>query len=118
MRLLKNTGADRVIDLLDPKLQKDGQLDIVTPEFSLFAFSALQAKLANPKGRARLLAGSDKTPGEIVTELYLAAFTRPPTSEELAAASAGFGTEAKERQAATEDVLWALLNSPEFVFNH
>lgn len=46
MRLLKNTGADRVIDLLDPKLQKDGQLDIVTPEFSLFAFSALQAKLA------------------------------------------------------------------------
>lgn len=45
MRLLKNTGADRVIDLLDPKLQKDGQLDIVTPEFSLFAFSALQAKL-------------------------------------------------------------------------
>ena len=46
MRLLKNTGADRVIDLLDPNLQKDGQLDIVTPEFSLFAFSALQAKLA------------------------------------------------------------------------
>ena len=34
MRLLKNTGTDRVIDLLDPKLQKDGQLDVVTPEFS------------------------------------------------------------------------------------
>ncbi len=41
MRLLKNTGTDRVIDLLEPKLQQDGQLDVVTPEFSLFAFSAL-----------------------------------------------------------------------------
>ena len=49
MRLLKNTGTDRVIDLLDPKLQKDGQLDVVTPEFSLFAFSALQSKLATLK---------------------------------------------------------------------
>ncbi|HNA86181.1 MAG TPA: helicase-related protein [Nitrospira sp.] len=49
MRLLKNSGADRVIDLLDPKLQKGSQLDVVTPEFSLFAFSALQAKLATLK---------------------------------------------------------------------
>lgn len=46
MRLLKNSGVDRVIDLLAPMLLKDGQLDVVTPEFSLFAFSALQAKLA------------------------------------------------------------------------
>jgi hypothetical protein len=65
-----------------------------------------------------VLAAADKTPEEIVTELYLAAFTRPPTSGELEAASARFGSEAKERQAAVEDVLWALLNSPEFVFNH
>lgn len=49
MRLLKNSGADRVIDLLDPKLQQGGQLDVVTPEFSLFAFSALHPKLATLK---------------------------------------------------------------------
>ena len=30
--------------------------------------------------RARLLAGSDKAPAEIITELYLAAFARPPTA--------------------------------------
>ena len=45
MRLLKNSGTDRLVDLLDPKLQKDSQLDLITPEFSLFAFSALQSKL-------------------------------------------------------------------------
>ena len=46
MRLLKNVGADRVIDLLEPALQPGGQLDVVTPEFSLFAFAALQSRLA------------------------------------------------------------------------
>ncbi len=90
----------------------------VVQSLHLMNSQALQAKLANPQGRVRQLAASDKSPGEIVTELYLSAFTRPPTSEELAVASARFGTEDKERQAATEDVLWALLNSPEFVFNH
>ncbi len=45
MRLLKNSGTDRLIDLVDPKLQKDGQLNLITAEFSLFAFSALQSKL-------------------------------------------------------------------------
>ena len=49
MRLLKNSGTDRLVDLLDPKLQKDSQLDLITPEFSLFAFSALQSKLETLK---------------------------------------------------------------------
>lgn len=45
MRLLKNTGADRVIDLLGPQLEKGFQLDVVTPGFSLFAFAELQDRL-------------------------------------------------------------------------
>lgn len=90
----------------------------VVQSLHLMNSQALQAKLANAQGRAHLLAASDKKPEEIVTELYLAAFMRPPTPGELADASAGFGSEIKARQTATEDVLWALLNSPEFVFNH
>jgi hypothetical protein len=101
----------------DAPCERDLRTSVVQA-LHLMNSQALQAKLANPQGRARLLAASDRPPEEIVTELYLAAFTRPPTSEELAAASARFGSEAKELQAAVEDVLWALLNSPEFVFNH
>ncbi|HEU0040187.1 MAG TPA: DUF1549 and DUF1553 domain-containing protein, partial [Verrucomicrobiae bacterium] len=101
----------------DAPCERDLRTSVVQ-SLHLMNSQALQAKLANPQGRAHRLARSEKTPAEIVTELYLAAFARPPTAEELSAAGAAFGTEAKARQAATEDVLWVLLNSPEFVFNH
>ncbi len=78
----------------------------------------LQGKLAGEKGRVRALVASPRTPEEIVTELYLLTLNRYPTSTELPAAVAAFGAKEATRQTATEDVLWALLNSAEFVFNH
>ena len=41
MKLVSNTGADRVIDLLRPKLTAGSQLDVVTPALSLFAYSEM-----------------------------------------------------------------------------
>ncbi|HKX60500.1 MAG TPA: DUF1553 domain-containing protein, partial [Verrucomicrobiae bacterium] len=78
----------------------------------------IQAKLASEKGRARRLADSDRSPAEIVTELYLATLSRYPKTGEVRVASAPFEAQGATRQTATEDVLWALLNSAEFVFNH
>ena len=78
----------------------------------------LQAKLANADGRVKQLADSKATPEEIVTELYLSALSRLPEREELQLALETYSAEKATRQSATEDVLWALLNSPEFVFNH
>jgi hypothetical protein len=49
-----------------------------------------QAKLGNSSGRARKLTESDKPPGEIMTELYLAALSRIPSEEELKLATAAF----------------------------
>jgi hypothetical protein len=78
----------------------------------------LQSKIASSSGRARRLADSKMSPEELVTNLYLAAYNRKPDSDELATAASLFhAPDAKRRQAA-EDVLWALLNSAEFVFNH
>ncbi|MBX3746615.1 MAG: DUF1553 domain-containing protein [Verrucomicrobiae bacterium] len=78
----------------------------------------VQEKLAGAEGRVHRLASGDLGPEAIVTELYLAAYSRYPTAEERRLAAAAFEAEGATRQTATEDVLWALLNSAEFVFNH
>jgi len=78
----------------------------------------LQAKLSDAKGRVKRLVESGKPVSEVVTELYLATYSRYPTSAELATAGKAFEAKEATRQTAAEDVLWALLNSPEFVFNH
>ena len=58
------------------------------------------------------------TPEEIVIEIYLACYARKPSDDELKTAAATFTAEGATRRAATEDVLWSLMNSAEFVFNH
>ena len=54
MKLVRNTGTDRVIDLLRPELTAGRQLDVVTPTFSLFAFSEMLQEMA-ALARCRLL---------------------------------------------------------------
>jgi WD40 repeat protein/mono/diheme cytochrome c family protein len=78
----------------------------------------LHSKLSSKEGRVKKLADSKMTEQEIVTELYLLAFSRFPTADELKTAAAAYVVPDATRQAATEDVLWALLNSVEFQFNH
>lgn len=46
MRLVRNRGTDRVIDLLRPSLNGGHQFDLITAAFSLFAFSELKEIVA------------------------------------------------------------------------
>lgn len=78
----------------------------------------LQEKLAGTEGRVQALTQGDLAPDQVVTELYLATLNRFPSTDELHLATAPFGADPAARRAAIEDVLWALLNSAEFVFNH
>lgn len=45
MRLIRNTGSDRVIDELSHILASKSSLDVVSPAFSLFAFAELRQLL-------------------------------------------------------------------------
>ena len=76
----------------------------------------LRRKVIDEKGRCAELARSDKTPEEIVEELYLLTYCRPPDAEERKICLEVFGREGVSRRQAAEDVLWALLNTPEFIF--
>ena len=92
----------------------------ITQSLHLMNGRALHAKLKSSDVGARVeqLTKGDRPPEEIVTDLYFACFSRKPTEEELKISSAAYTAEGATRRAATEDVLWALLNSAEFVFNH
>jgi len=68
-------------------------------------------------GTAATLAASKRTTIELVDELFLIALTRYPTDDERSAILPAFADGA-DRRHATEDVLWALLNSKEFLYNH
>ena len=59
----------------------------------------------------------NKTPEEIVEELYIRCLCRLPTDKERAEIAAILA-EQPDKQKALEDVFWALLNSREFLFNH
>lgn len=76
------------------------------------------AKIRHREGTAHLLANSSANEDEIIESLYLACFSRFPNEQELALMRTAFTDDQVTRQEAVEDIIWALLNSREFVFNH
>jgi hypothetical protein len=76
----------------------------------------LYAKVTDEKGWAAQLSGSKRTTEEIVQQLYLAIYSRMPDSEERIIGRSLFQKKGTTRRQATEDLMWALINTPEFVF--
>jgi hypothetical protein len=60
---------------------------------------------------------SGKSGREIIEELYLRTLSRFPKTEEAQLARQGVSQAPSPREG-YEDLLWALLNSKEFLFNH
>ena len=80
---------------------------------------SLDKKVRNDNGKAAKLAASKMSPQEIVEELYLLVYARFPQATEMRAGIARIApleTGGKGRRRAVEDLLWALLNTPEFLF--
>jgi hypothetical protein len=75
---------------------------------------AIASKISAEEGRCKRLAASPATPAQMVEELYLATFNRFPTSEENAALQAEFDKPGQDRAILIQDLLWSILNSPEF----
>lgn len=77
----------------------------------------VHGKVRDEHNRLRVLLSAGKTNEEIITQLYLAAFSRKPAEAEMSAATAHIA-KSGDQMRGLEDVLWALLNANEFLFQH
>ncbi|CAN5431032.1 hypothetical protein BH23VER1_BH23VER1_02970 [soil metagenome] len=75
----------------------------------------IQRKFADAGSWPSALAASERPDAERVDEIYLAAYSRFPAPDEREVALAYFEA---HPETAVPDLLWALINSAEFVFNH
>ncbi|HKI20981.1 MAG TPA: DUF1553 domain-containing protein, partial [Isosphaeraceae bacterium] len=91
--------------------------------------SDVKSKLNTPSGRADLLSKSNKPESEKVSELYLAAYSREPSAKELKVAETYVARPrvdaqgkpldpARAKREAYEDLLWAIINTKEYLYNH
>ena len=97
----------------DPPCERTSDSSVVQA-LHLMNSPKLHAKVTSDEGQAAALAESKKTPAEIADELYLLVYCRQPSEPELQRALRRF--KGVSRRQATEDLLWALINTPEFVF--
>lgn len=78
----------------------------------------IQSKLSRNGGRADQLAKDNRPDPEKIEELFLWCFARKPTANEMQTALAHIAKLGpNNKKAAYENILWALINTKEFVFN-
>jgi hypothetical protein len=77
----------------------------------------LHGKLTHAQGRLAKLAAANKTDDETIDELYLASLSRLPTDEERQSIQEILGSQPMKAEV-WQDVLWTLINSAEFGFQH
>ncbi|HSH93839.1 MAG TPA: DUF1549 domain-containing protein [Roseimicrobium sp.] len=90
----------------------------------------IQDKIAADGGRAAALAGdTTRDDDQKIRELYLWAYSRSPLEKEVTLAKSHIAkirndkdgkplAESQNRRMAYEDIVWALINTKEFLFNH
>jgi hypothetical protein len=98
----------------DPPCERTSDTSVVQA-LHLMNAPGIHKKISADEGRMAGLAKSDLDPARVVEELYLLIYNRRPDEEEVA-----YGKSLIEgpggRRRAIEDLAWALINSPEFVF--
>ncbi|HWA99407.1 MAG TPA: DUF1549 domain-containing protein [Pirellulales bacterium] len=99
----------------DPPCERTGETTMVQA-LHLMNSPKLQSKLTEKDSLPETLAASDKTPAEIVEQLYLCVYSRYPTADESNRAAALYADEKSSRTETTQDLLWAMLNTPEFLY--
>ena len=81
--------------------------------------SEVQGKIADGNGRSGKFANDKDRPTDAkIKELYRWVYSREPDAEEMKIALAHVEKHKDNPKLAYEDIIWALINSKEFLFNH
>ncbi len=76
---------------------------------------SITARVASPQGRVAALVKQDLSDKQLIEELYLWSLARFPSDDEIRVSLAHFQAFKEQRGEAAQDVMWALLNSKDFV---
>ncbi len=113
------------LEAFDPRGGEGGDCDrAVAPDLPqalhLLHAPEIQGKLAADSGRAARLAADPRPAASKVEQLYRLAFSRDPTDDEVDECLAFVHPREAEGRArqAYEDLIWALISTKEFQFNH
>jgi hypothetical protein len=88
----------------------------VTQTLHLMNAPQLHQRVTSDSGRAAQLAASDRSPDQLIEETYLLVYSRLPDPAEREIGRQLFAENGTSRRQAAEDLMWALLNTPEFMF--
>ena len=78
----------------------------------------IHALLRDPAGRTARLSASALPDEQVIEELFLASLSRIPSPEERRLLLAKLCKPGADRRRVVEDILWALVNHKEFLFQH
>ncbi len=99
----------------DPPCERTSEPTVVQV-LHLMNSENLYSKVTTDNGVAAQLAKTELPTAAVVESLYLSIYSRRPTEAESKTAVALFVAEGVVRRQVIEDLMWALLNTPEFVF--
>ena len=99
----------------DPPCQRDPDATVVQA-LHLMNSVDIVAKISSDTSRAARLAAGDQSLENILDELYLVCYSRFPTSDERQLLLKEFEQQGRSRRHCIEDILWSLINTPEFVY--
>jgi hypothetical protein len=90
----------------------------VTQALHIANGDTVNAKLRDVTSLAARVIASDQPVAQWLEDAYLAALGRKPTAGEVQPVEGALAGAKEEKRAVVEDVLWALMSSREFIFNH
>lgn len=80
--------------------------------------TAIQKKIENSPRLREVFQGARGKPPELVRRAYMNILSRPPTKDEMETALAYAKTPGLRPRQAAADLVWALINSKEFLYRH